>query len=64
MAIREGNRWYPFWQNLKQGYDAFEISRRPPVVGVKDQRYVIFLDDQFVPADSASNRPAPPPPPA
>ena len=51
MAIREGNRWYPFWQNLKQGYDAFEISRRPPVVGVKDQRYVIFLDDQFVPAE-------------
>jgi murein L,D-transpeptidase YafK len=51
MAIREGNRWYPFWQNMKQGYDAFEISRRPPVIGVRDQRYVVFLDDQFVPAE-------------
>jgi murein L,D-transpeptidase YafK len=51
MAIREGNRWYPFWRNMKQGYDAFEISRRPPVVGVRDQRYVVFLDDQFVPPE-------------
>jgi len=51
MAIREGSRWYPFWQNMKQGYDIFEISHRPPVVGVKDQRYVIFLDDQFVPSE-------------
>jgi murein L,D-transpeptidase YafK len=51
MAIREGSRWYPFWQNMKQGYDSFEISRRPPVIGVKDQRYVIFLDDQFVPSE-------------
>jgi murein L,D-transpeptidase YafK len=51
MAIREGNRWYRFWANMKQGYDAFEISRRPPVVGVRDQRYVIFLDDQFVPPE-------------
>ena len=51
MAIREGNRWYPFWENMKQGYDVFEISHRPPVVGVRDQRYVVFLDDQFVPPE-------------
>jgi murein L,D-transpeptidase YafK len=51
MAIREGSRWYPFWQNMRQGYDIFEISHRPPVVGVKDQRYVIFLDNQFVPSE-------------
>jgi len=51
MAIREGNRWHPFWENMKQGYDVFEISHRPPVVGVRDQRYVVFLDDQFVPPE-------------
>lgn len=33
------NRWFPFWQNLKQGYDLFEQTGSPPNVSVKDKRY-------------------------
>jgi len=31
--------WLPFWMNLKEGYDAFERSRRPPRVSVCNDRY-------------------------
>lgn len=27
--------WLPFWQNLKQGYDAFEITKIPPEISVR-----------------------------
>ncbi|MFO1089337.1 MAG: murein L,D-transpeptidase family protein [Hyphomicrobiales bacterium] len=46
-----GNRWYPFWLNLKQGNDLFEQTMRPPVVGVKDGVYVFFPDNQSVPPE-------------
>jgi murein L,D-transpeptidase YafK len=29
-----------FWKNLKEGYDAFEVTRVPPKVGVCEKRYV------------------------
>ena len=32
--------WLPFWFNLKEGYDYFEKTRRPPQVMVQEQRYV------------------------
>jgi murein L,D-transpeptidase YafK len=32
MAQREHERWLPFWQNLKRGYDLFEQTRVPPRV--------------------------------
>ena len=32
--------WLPFWFNLKEGYDHFEKTRRPPQVMVQEQRYV------------------------
>lgn len=31
---------YPFWQNLKQGYDLFEQTKIPPNVEVLDKTYV------------------------
>jgi murein L,D-transpeptidase YafK len=34
------SRWYGFWQNLKEGYDLFENTGRPPKVSVKNKRYV------------------------
>ena len=39
---RHGNsKWYPFWQNLKEGFDFFEKhGNRPPNVDVKHRRYV------------------------
>ncbi len=33
--------WRDFWMNLKEGYDAFERTKRPPYVSVCDGRYKI-----------------------
>ncbi len=33
--------WYGFWQNLKEGYDAFERRKVPPKVTVSGKRYVV-----------------------
>lgn len=40
MKLRSLSRWYPFWLNLKQGYDYFEKYRTPPKVSVRNKRYV------------------------
>ena len=42
MALYEGNVWYDFWVNLKEGYDYFEDQRHPPKVKVKEKRYEIL----------------------
>jgi len=34
MYMHRSAPWLPFWQNLKQGYDAFEITRIPPKTSV------------------------------
>jgi murein L,D-transpeptidase YafK len=40
LSRHKGSRWYDFWQNLREGYELFEKSGRPPNVSVKDKRYV------------------------
>lgn len=35
------SRWYPFWKNLKQGYDIFEKEKLPPKVHVQNKQYII-----------------------
>lgn len=40
MISRNLSRWYPFWENLKEGYDHFEKYRIPAEVSVKDKKYV------------------------
>lgn len=40
MKKAEGSVWYGFWENLKQGYDAFEKTRVPPNVSVSNKRYL------------------------
>jgi len=35
------NKWFHFWQNLKEGYDIFEKTHIPPIVNVKNNRYVL-----------------------
>lgn len=40
-STQTGRRWATFWQNLKEGYDAFEKTRIPPNVEVENKRYVI-----------------------
>ena len=41
LATQAGSSWIPFWENLKQGYDAFELQHIPPLIMVEDKRYVI-----------------------
>ncbi|MGG7516904.1 L,D-transpeptidase family protein [Allorhizobium undicola] len=40
MARHRYSPHYSFWQMLKDGYDQFEITKRPPEVGVCDRKYV------------------------
>lgn len=40
MALRANSPWMPFWKNLKEGYDYFEMNRVPAYVNVYKQRYV------------------------
>ena len=39
MRLHSNNRWYEFWENLKEGYDYFEKSHKIPTVGLKDGNY-------------------------
>ncbi len=40
MAMRKNYYWYPFWQNLKQGYDYFETYRTPAKAYTQNGYYV------------------------
>jgi len=39
----KSNPNYEFWKNLKQGWDHFEQTNRPPNVEVQDKRYVFEM---------------------
>ena len=44
MQRHTNSKWYPFWQNLKEGYDFFEKKGNiPPNVEVQNRRYVFNL---------------------
>ncbi|PCJ02712.1 MAG: 2-dehydro-3-deoxyphosphooctonate aldolase [Alphaproteobacteria bacterium] len=40
MIARNTSHWYPFWENLKEGYDHFETYRTPAHATAKNGRYV------------------------
>ena len=40
MEKHSQSTWMDFWRNLKEGYDYFERTRLPPIVKVRNQRYV------------------------
>ena len=41
LRAHENSKWIGFWRNLKQGYDAFEMRRRPPKITVDGRLYRI-----------------------
>lgn len=41
MAQHETDKWFSFWQNLKEGYDNFVRTRVPPRISVCGKRYLI-----------------------
>lgn len=42
MNLYEGNNWYDFWINLKEGYDYFESEKRPPKIKIEKKRYEVY----------------------
>lgn len=40
MARHRHSPHYAFWQNLKVGYDNFEVTKRPPEVNVCEKKYI------------------------
>ena len=44
MAMRLYSEWYPFWVNMKEGYDLFELAHVPPPVSVKNRQYAFNTD--------------------
>lgn len=40
LAQSKTSRWFPFWKNLKEGYDHFDTQRTPPNVTLENGRYV------------------------
>jgi len=40
MQANRDPKWRDFWRNLKEGYDLFEQTGRPPDVRVVDKRYI------------------------
>ena len=49
IAARPAGQWSAFWNDLKQGYDSFERTRRPPSISVCDRRYRIRDASPFLP---------------
>ena len=41
MMLRNGSRWQPFWESLKAGYDFFEEHNLPPLMSVRNKKYVM-----------------------
>lgn len=48
LAKHANNPNSAFWQNLKEGYDSFEVTRRPPTWDVCDRRYVFNVPSGMV----------------
>lgn len=39
MEKHRNSKWYPFWENIKEGYDFFERTAKPPNTIVRDKKY-------------------------
>ena len=40
LAKEKDSEWHPFWTNLKDGYEHFEATKVPPLVGHREGKYV------------------------
>ncbi|MGB0719931.1 MAG: L,D-transpeptidase family protein [Bdellovibrionales bacterium] len=43
MARHADNQWASFWQNLKQGYNTFEVTKTLPQIEIQNARYNIIM---------------------
>ncbi len=56
MAKHRNSKWYPFWKNLKQGYDYFETTHLQPKIAICQHTYLIntaFLSPDADPSAGA-----------
>jgi hypothetical protein len=59
MQRHRDNRWYAFCVKLKEGYDAFEATGKPPVVKVCGRQYLVNVSFPGQAADPAPDAPCP-----
>ncbi len=59
MQRHRDNPWYPFWARLKEGYDSFDASGKPPVVKVCSKQYLVNVNFTGQAADPAPEAPCP-----
>lgn len=60
MMRHRSDKWYGFWKTLKEGHDAFEMTRMPPKINVCSRNYLVnanFLGHEATP-DPMANCPA------
>lgn len=59
MQRHRDSPWYPFWAKLKEGYDAFEGTGKPPVIKVCSKEYLVNVRFPGHPTDPAPEGPCP-----
>ncbi len=59
MQRHRDSPWYGFWTKLKEGYDAFEATGKPPIVKVCSKEYLINVRFPGHPTDPAPDAPCP-----
>jgi murein L,D-transpeptidase YafK len=59
MQRHRDSPWNSFWGKLKEGYDAFEASGRPPVVKVCSKQYLVNVRFTGQALDPAPDAPCP-----
>lgn len=59
MRRHRDSPWYPFWLRLKEGYDAFEATGRPPIIKVCSKQYLVNVSFPGQASDPAPGGPCP-----
>ena len=58
LALMADNQNLPFWMDIKEGYDRFELTHRPPKWDVCEKKYVFDLTTDSTPLDASATCPA------
>jgi len=58
LSLVAGNPNMPFWMDIKEGYDRFELSKTPPAWDVCEKKYVFDLNGGTTPLDATAACPA------
>ncbi|MGO8777534.1 MAG: L,D-transpeptidase family protein, partial [Rhodomicrobium sp.] len=59
MRRHRDSPWYPFWLKLKEGYDSFEATGKPPIVKVCSKQYLVNVSFPGRSSDPAPNEMCP-----